>query len=357
MNTNLVNIVKQIISQYGEPVLADPQRLKAFFSDLAKDEPKPLRLAFGRCIEAGAYNALKPEPDAAERAERKEAIAQRLRDEHGLDITLCGEALDILEAALIEEKTVAAVQAVSAKEGQAQDTVTNGEPQSEEISNLQKTITQKNEELIRCVRTIETLTKEKNQSDNEKQQKEDALKKTEKGLGWAIVLGIIAVVISICVGVSKYNEMEGMYFSLRSEKNKLSADYEKSKKIWAINITKLEAGNADGNNKWITKPGERLEASAIRFFNPYITVDSLISGEISLFVKIISPYGTLDRNADKSPPGYTYSKTCQVRRTNNQSIDLDGWGNADKSTYSAGEWTVEVWYEGVCLRSEKIRLN
>jgi WD40 repeat protein len=100
MNTNLLNIIKQITAEYGEAVLADPRRLKAFFSDLAKDEPKPLRIAFGRCVEAGAYAALKDAPDTAERAEHKTMIAQRLRDEHGLDITLCVEALDILEAAI-----------------------------------------------------------------------------------------------------------------------------------------------------------------------------------------------------------------------------------------------------------------
>jgi hypothetical protein len=103
MNTTLVHIVKQIIAANGETILEDPARLKAFFSDLAKDEPKPLRLAFGRSLEAGAYIALKTAPDAAERAVRKAAIAQRLRDEHGLDIALCGEALDILEAVLCGE--------------------------------------------------------------------------------------------------------------------------------------------------------------------------------------------------------------------------------------------------------------
>jgi hypothetical protein len=100
MNTHLVSIVKRISAQYGQDILGDPARLKSLFSDLAKDEPKPLRLAFGRSLEAGAYNALKAAPDAAERASRKAAIARRLRDDHGLDISLCAEALDILEAAL-----------------------------------------------------------------------------------------------------------------------------------------------------------------------------------------------------------------------------------------------------------------
>ena len=107
MNGNLLAIVKQITAQYGEDVLGDARRLKAFFNDLAKDESKPLRLACGRCLEAGAYTALKTAPDAAERALCKTAIAQRVRDKHGLDPVLCAEALDILEAALFGEGGIA----------------------------------------------------------------------------------------------------------------------------------------------------------------------------------------------------------------------------------------------------------
>jgi tetratricopeptide (TPR) repeat protein len=104
MNTNLLHIVKHVIAGNGEAVLDDAKRLKAFFADLAKDEPKPLRLAFCHCIETGAYNALKTAPDAAERDLRKTALAQRVRDEHGFDPALCAEALDILEAALFGDK-------------------------------------------------------------------------------------------------------------------------------------------------------------------------------------------------------------------------------------------------------------
>ena len=100
MNTNLLNIVKQITVQNGESILGDPARLKPLFANLAKNEPKPLRIAFGRCIEAGAYNALKTAPNAAGRIARKTTLAQNLRNQHGIDPLLCGEALDILEAAL-----------------------------------------------------------------------------------------------------------------------------------------------------------------------------------------------------------------------------------------------------------------
>ena len=107
MNANLLNVLKQITAQYGEEVLEDPRRLRALFSDLAKDEPKPLHMAFGRCIEAGAYAALQNTEDAAERASRKTAIVQRLRDEHGLDPVISAAALDILEAAIFETASVA----------------------------------------------------------------------------------------------------------------------------------------------------------------------------------------------------------------------------------------------------------
>ena len=69
MNDNILKVLNNITAQYGRDVLGDPARLKAFFSDLAKDEPKPLRIAFGRCIEGGAYQALKAAPDAGERAD------------------------------------------------------------------------------------------------------------------------------------------------------------------------------------------------------------------------------------------------------------------------------------------------
>jgi hypothetical protein len=115
MNTNLLTIVNQIAAQHGEAILADPKRLKAVFSDLAKNDPKPLRLAFGRAIEAGAYTALKTAPDTAERASRKASIAQRLRDEHGLDAALCTEALDILDAALLAEQPYKAAASLPTK--------------------------------------------------------------------------------------------------------------------------------------------------------------------------------------------------------------------------------------------------
>jgi TM2 domain-containing membrane protein YozV len=100
MNTNFVNIIKRIIAEQGEAILANPAQLKGFVADYAAAESKPERLAFGRCIEYGAYTELKNAPDAAARKLVKTAVAQKVLANTGLDIFICNGALDALEAAL-----------------------------------------------------------------------------------------------------------------------------------------------------------------------------------------------------------------------------------------------------------------
>ncbi|MDR2516301.1 MAG: hypothetical protein LBC88_02835 [Spirochaetaceae bacterium] len=107
MNTNLLTVLNKITADYGEEVLDDPRRLKAFFSDLAKDEPKPLRTAFGKCVESGFYRILKDTKTPEERREVIDRLAQRLRDEEGLDSALCAEALELLAAAIFGEGQIA----------------------------------------------------------------------------------------------------------------------------------------------------------------------------------------------------------------------------------------------------------
>jgi hypothetical protein len=100
MNTNFVTIIKQIISQQGEAILADPQRLKGYVSDYAKNEPKEIRLAFGRCIEQGYYRVLKQTSAPEERQQMKPKIAQQMQNISKLELSLCVEAVDILEAVI-----------------------------------------------------------------------------------------------------------------------------------------------------------------------------------------------------------------------------------------------------------------
>jgi hypothetical protein len=100
MNTNFVAVIKRIIAEQGEDILTNPQRLKGYVSDYAARESKAERLAFGRCIEYGAYTELKSAPDTEARLMVKAALAQKVNSNEGLDVALCKDVLDVLEAAM-----------------------------------------------------------------------------------------------------------------------------------------------------------------------------------------------------------------------------------------------------------------
>jgi tetratricopeptide (TPR) repeat protein len=100
MNINFVEIIKRIIAEQGEDILADAQRVKGLVQDYAARESKIERLAFGRCIEYGAYTELKNAEGAVVRQAVKAAVAQKVHSNEGMDIALCNDALDVLEAAV-----------------------------------------------------------------------------------------------------------------------------------------------------------------------------------------------------------------------------------------------------------------
>lgn len=102
MNTHFLCIIKQIIAEQGESILADPQRLKGFVRDLAQDVPRPERIAFGRCIQYGAYTALKNSDSSHERQRIKQTLAQKIYEEEGVDKPLCMNTLDMLETIIAD---------------------------------------------------------------------------------------------------------------------------------------------------------------------------------------------------------------------------------------------------------------
>jgi hypothetical protein len=178
-----------------------------------------------------------------------------------------------------------------------------------------------------------------------------------------LIAAIIGIVISIIVGYSQYNSLESVLWSVDYSRNQLQTSYnalmknfEASKSLWPVNVTALKVGNW-GNDRWLTLPGGALYSSQMRYLNTVITYNASFNGEATFYIKIIEPNGNLFRNADISPAGYSNSYTGRINRGNNQTLYLDGWGKSDSSSYRAGEWTVEVLYNNVCLRSEKVRIN
>jgi len=109
MNANLLAIVNRIVAEQGEGILSDAKRLFPFFSDYAKNEHKEDRIAFGRCIEIGAYQALKNTRSADERRRVKAGLTDQLQSKTGIDRQHCADALDLLEAVLFKPVQQASV--------------------------------------------------------------------------------------------------------------------------------------------------------------------------------------------------------------------------------------------------------
>jgi hypothetical protein len=100
MNANLLAIVNRIVAEQGEGILGDAKRLFPFFADYAKNEYKEDRVAFGRCIEMGAYLELKKTSTVNERQSVKAALTNQINAKTGIDRPHCNEALDLLEAVM-----------------------------------------------------------------------------------------------------------------------------------------------------------------------------------------------------------------------------------------------------------------
>jgi hypothetical protein len=100
MNTNLLNVLKEIVSRHGGvETLSDVRRVKALLADLAAGEPKPQKNALTACLERGFAAMLQNVP-VHERGAAKTKLTERLNREEGLDPALCADTLDMLEAAV-----------------------------------------------------------------------------------------------------------------------------------------------------------------------------------------------------------------------------------------------------------------
>jgi len=110
----MLNILNRIVAEQGEGILADAKRLFPFFADYAKNEYKEERVAFGRCIEYGAYNELKNTRTADERQRLKATLAVQINAKTGVDRPRCADALDLLEMVIfktVQQSTPAPSQA------------------------------------------------------------------------------------------------------------------------------------------------------------------------------------------------------------------------------------------------------
>ncbi|MDR1867170.1 MAG: hypothetical protein LBQ77_02750 [Treponema sp.] len=124
-----------------------------------------------------------------------------------------------------------------------------------------------------------------------------------------------------------------------------------------IVITSIYVGNSDAAGQWIHKPGEKLNASEMRYLKTVITYHSKVNTDITLYVKVLTPDGGLISHPFVSPSGYSFSETRNINRSENLYWDFRGCGRPDRSIYRPGDYRVEIWYENICVGYTTVTLN
>ena len=393
MNTDLLKILNEIVEKYGEPILSEPRRVSALFADLAREVPKPQKSAFIKSLEQGSAQVLK-NAEESERENCKQRLAQKLNSEEGLELDLCRDTLDLLEKVLFSGPKSAKQKKIicqnCSKELQedwkvcpycstsAEEPVVLpvGKNAAEQKAN--SAFSSGSGGSGYGIWLIEPDENDKNGNGPLEQLRKKA-KNTKIGLIVTIIISTIAIIIMGIFIFSldeeadyyymqnntlqndyetlqrNYRGLNNDYQNLQQNYRALQNDYNSAKSIYRIRITSLRVGNVN-NGTWLTDAGSPLYSSAIRYLTPLITYNSDINEDVVFYIKIINPNGTV-KTGSYSPSGYSYSSTVHVYRGNNQSLSLSGFGNSDSSSYYAGQYTIEVWYNFICLASEKVSIR
>lgn len=124
-----------------------------------------------------------------------------------------------------------------------------------------------------------------------------------------------------------------------------------------MEITGMNFANSDNDGTIIDDYGSEMYASEVRYLKPKIFYRGLSSEEknITLDVKILNEDGTV-KSGTNSPDGYSYEQEVTVQSGSGQSMELLGWGNSMGTSYSAGLYTIEIWYDGNKLYEKSVRL-
>jgi regulator of replication initiation timing len=226
-----------------------------------------------------------------------------------------------------------------------------------EIERLKEDLKAKDEKINNYINQIDTGKK--------------SVEKMKKQRSGIIVGGIIALVVSIVVGVSSYSgltqettnergNLQRQISSLTSINSILQAEVEELKQRAAadIKISAISIGNITHSYEIIDNYGATLYANKIRYLTTRITYDSRITGNETFYIKIIDPSGTLISVSDYSPKGFTYGWRVYVGKGINEVI-LGGWnwGTNSGGAYIPGTYTVEVWHKDLRLGSTSVTLH
>jgi hypothetical protein len=178
---------------------------------------------------------------------------------------------------------------------------------------------------------------------------------------WVLAIGCMGLCIAFLVVRSNLSDtkvQEEHYRSLYNEEYKENRELLQIKQevaaTYPIIINEIEIGNVHGDGMIATYYGNTIYSYNTMYLKPKISYIGLRDGSCTLKVKLYDNYGNL-RSGTGSPRGYSYSCNETICEGNNV-LYLDGWGNDTKGYWSSGTYRIEVWYNDMCLKSDRFTI-
>lgn len=133
---------------------------------------------------------------------------------------------------------------------------------------------------------------------------------------------------------------------------------DKYKSVGYMEIFGISFANCDHMGNIFDDYGADLYAGELKYLNAKVFYKGLANSEkeISINLKIIKEDGTVMKGKD-SPEGYTFSSTVKIESGEGKSLYLLGWGNNLATSYSAGQYKYEIWYNGNMLFQKGFRIH
>ena len=144
----------------------------------------------------------------------------------------------------------------------------------------------------------------------------------------------------------KFNEN---LVELNEQKSDVEKKFDDLRETFPLKITQIELANSDDYVY-----GKKLCSSTLKYLSPKIYFENYLKESKTLDFEIhyYNDFGEMMYNkiSGEKPSSKNYISTSD------NSKELLGWGNVKGGSWKSGNWTVEIWYNDVCLGSKKFTI-
>jgi len=191
-----------------------------------------------------------------------------------------------------------------------------------------------------------------------------SLKKNRNGhrAAWIILLVINFIMFTVSAifvigSVAIIDDLERDAANKDFTINDLNGKLSKMQKVLPFKINEIEIGNCYDNDVMIDDCGSKLYASRMRYFVFEINYTSFLerSEEFTIYYRLYQPGGSLRCFGNSTTYSIDEGDENTIY-TGNNSMTLYSWGNDNTSIFSAGVYRIEIWCNGMCIKSDKFKL-